>query len=176
LRATTDMIEAIATEFEGWLRRILAAASRARRCPAEWEAIRRTWVPGGHAAAAHVGDAAHPSAVREVLVALEAAYAARLPPEHPDESEAMWDFRHRTMLDFVRSETDAYIARVTPRPDVGSLFAQAAVRQAAQSRPPGPAEPSAAVRICTSCGAPRQSDTLYGNCAFCGTPFFPRST
>jgi hypothetical protein len=170
-----DVIEALATEFERWLSHILATAGAARQRPAEWEAIRRAWLLGALTPASYVGDAAHPSQVREVLVALHAAFTARLPPERAGESEAMWDFRHRRIADVVRDETDAYIARVTPKPNLGAIFAQAASRQRAQPEPPAPAGPSAAVRTCRSCGAPRQAESLYGACAFCGAPFFPGS-
>jgi hypothetical protein len=167
--------EDLATEFERWLDHILATAGAARQRPAEWDTIRKAWLPGGLAPASYVGDAAHPSQVREVLVALHAAFTARLPPERAGESEAMWDFRHRRIADVVRHETDAYIARVTPRPDLGAIFARAASSQRARPEPPGHAGPSAAVRTCRSCGAPRQTESLYGDCAFCGTPFFPGS-
>jgi hypothetical protein len=174
--------EAIADEFERWLSHLVAAACSARRHPDAWQSIRSAWLPGATAAASYLGEAAHPSQVREVLVALHAAYTARLPPEAPDESEAMRDFRRRRMADFVRAETDAYIARVTPRPDVRSLFAQAAARgqppaaTAARIRPRAVASdsaPSVTVRTCRLCGAAREADTVYGRCAFCGTAFFP---
>ena len=132
------MIEAIADEFERWLSHMIAVACSARRHPEAWQAIRRAWLPGAPAAASYLGEAAHPSEFREVLVALHAAYAARLPPEAPGESEAMWDFRRRRLPDFVRTETSAYIARVTPQPDIGSLFAQAAAA-ADRRQPPLPA-------------------------------------
>src|SRR5579863_3716656 len=119
------MIEAIADELERWLSHTVTVACSARRHPDAWQSIRGAWLPGTPAAAAYLGEAAHPSEFREVLVALHAAYAARLPPEAADESEAMRDFRRQRLADFVRTETSAYIARVTPRPDIGSLFAQA---------------------------------------------------
>jgi hypothetical protein len=177
------VIESIADEFERWLSHMLAVAYAARRRPDAWQAIRQAWLPGAPDAASYVGEAAHPSQVREVLVALHAAYAARLPPEDPGESEAMRDFRRHRMPDFVRDETRAYIARVTPQPDVGSLFAQAAARgrpQAATAArlPPravaSDSAPSVTVRTCRRCGASREADTVYGSCGFCGTEFFPR--
>jgi hypothetical protein len=177
------MIEAIADEFERWLSHIMAAARSARRQPEAWQAIRHAWLPGAHVAASYLGEAAHPAEVREVLVALHAAYAARLPPEAPGESEAMRDFRRRRMADFVRDETRAYIARVTPQPDVRSLFAQAIghgrPQAAAGARLPPRAVvsgsgPSVTVRVCRSCGAARETGTVYGHCAFCGTAFFPQ--
>ena len=176
------MIEAIADEVERWLSRIMTVAYSARRQPDNWQAIRHAWLPGAPASESYLGEAAHPSEVREVMVALHAAYAARLPPEAPGESEAMRDFRRRRMADFVRDETRAYIARVTPKPAVRSLFAQAAARvprQETMSTPRRPrAEasgiaPSVTVRGCRSCGAAREADTVYGCCAFCGTDFFP---
>ena len=176
------MIEAIADEFERWLSHMIAVACSARRHPDAWQSIRGAWLPRTPAAASYLGEAAHPSEFREVLVALHAACAARLPPEAPGESEAMRDFRRRRLPDFVRTETSAYIARVTPRSDIGSLFAQAAAR----SRPQTPAAarlppqavvsdsvPSVTVRTCRLCGAAREADTVYGCCAFCGTAFFP---
>ena len=166
------MTEAIVDEFERLLSHLVAVACSARRDPHAWQAIRHAWLPDA-AAASYLGDAAHPSEVREVLVALHAAYAARLPPEGPDESEAMRDFRRRRMDDFVRTETGAYIARVTPKPDVRSLFAQAAGRGRPSAASAGSA-PSVTVRTCRLCGAPREADTVYGSCAFCGTAFFPR--
>ena len=176
------MTEAIADELERWLSHLVAVACSARRHPDAWQSTRGAWLPGTPAAASYLGEAAHPSEFREVLVALHAAYAARLPPEADGESEAMWDFRRRRLPDFVRTETSAYIARVTPTPDIGSLFAQAAARgrpQAATAArlPPravvSDSVPSVTVRTCRLCGAAREADTVYGCCAFCGTAFFP---
>jgi hypothetical protein len=169
------VIEAVADEFERWLSHLLAVACSARRHPDEWRAIRRAWLPGAPdapASASYLGEAAHPSEVREVMVALRDAYAARLPPQGPGESEAMRDFRRHRLADFVRTETSAYIARVTPKPDIRSLFAQATARGGPQVAAAGFA-PSVTVRTCRSCGAPREADTVYGCCAFCGTAFFP---
>ena len=166
----------LATDFERWLSHILAVASVARQRPGEWAAIRRTWTPGVPVTGSHVGDAVHPSEVREVLLALRAAYESRLPPERPGEDDAMWQFRHRRIVDFVRDETEAYIARVTPRPAIGALFARAAAPTPLQSSSPVESGPSVNVRTCRWCGAPRQIESIYGNCAFCGTPFFPRSS
>jgi hypothetical protein len=177
------MIEAIADELERWLSHMVAVACSARRHPDAWQAIRHAWLPGAPATTSYLGEAAHPSEVRDVLVALHAAYAARLPPEAPGENEAMREFRRRRMADFVRTETRAYIARVTPQPDVRSLFAQAAARgrpqTAATARVPPRAAasdsaPSVTVRTCRSCGAAREAGTVYGRCAFCGTAFFPQ--
>ena len=177
------MIEAIADELERWLGHTVAVACSARRNPDAWQAIRRAWLPGAPATASYLGEAAHPSEVRDVLVALHAAYAARLPPEAPGESEALRDFRRQRLADFVRTETSAYIARVTPQPDVRSLFAQAAVggrpATSATARIPPRAvasgtAPSVTVRACRSCGAAREAATIYGHCAFCGTAFFPQ--
>jgi len=165
--------DALAIEFERWLSHILATAAAAGRHPAEWDGLRRAWIPEAPASAPHVGDAAHPSDVRQVLLALEAAFEARLPPEHPGESEAMWDFRRRRLVDFVRDETEAYIARVTPTMDLGSLFARAAAGLPARPDSPAGSGPSVAVLTCRSCGAPRQRESLYGRCGYCGTPFFP---
>jgi hypothetical protein len=176
------MTEAIADEFERWLSHLVAVGCSARRHPDAWQSIRGAWLPGTPAAASYLGEAAHPSEFREVLVALHAAYAARLPPESPGESEALRDFRRRRMPDFVRTETSAYIARVTPRPDIGSVFAQAAARSrpqtaAADRLPPravvSDSVPSVTVRTCRLCGAAREAHTVYGCCDFCGTAFFP---
>lgn len=166
------MSDAIPAEFERRLGHLVAVACSARRNPDAWQQIRHAWLPGAPVAASYLGEAAHPSEFREVLVAVQAAYAARLPPETHGESEAIRDFRRRRLSDLVRTETDAYIARVTPQQEVGSLFAQAAARSrrraaAASSRP------SVTVRTCRRCGAPREADTLYGHCGFCGTAFFP---
>jgi|SRR5579859_5046753 hypothetical protein len=183
------MTEAIADELERWLSHMVAVACSARRDPDAWQAIWHAWVPGAPATGSYLGEAAHPAEVREVLIALHAACAARLPPEDPGESEAMRDFRRQRMPDFVRTETDAYITRVTPEPDVRSLFAQAADRSRLQapaasrgrlqirSRPQAAAVgpgPSVTVLTCRRCGASREADTVYGNCAFCGTAFFPQ--
>jgi hypothetical protein len=167
------VIEAIADELERWLSHMVAVACSARRRPDAWQAIRHAWLPGTPATASYLGEAAHPSEVREVLVALHAAAAARLPPEARGESEAMRDFRRQRMADFVRTETRAYIARVTPKPDIGSLFAQAAARGHPQAAAAGSA-PSVTVRTCRLCGAPREAHTVYGSCGFCGTAFFPQ--
>jgi|SRR5579859_2113878 hypothetical protein len=179
------MSEAIAQELERWLSHTVAVACSARRDPDAWQAIRRAWLPGAPATVSYLGEAAHPSEVREVLVALHAACAARLPPEAPGESEAMWDFRHRRMPDFVRVQTSAYIARVTQKTDVKSLFAQAAGRVRPQAAPSGRlppravadgSAPSVSVRVCRSCGSAREADTVYGSCGFCGTAFFPEQS
>jgi hypothetical protein len=165
--------EAITGEFERWLGHVLAVAGSACQRPDAWQAIRSAWLPGAPGTVSYLGEAAHPSQVREVLVALHAAYAARLPPEAPGESEAMRDFRRRRLPDFVRDETSAYIARVTPKAEVSSVFARAV----AGSRPPVAASgsvPAVTVRTCRRCGAPREADTVYGSCAFCGTDFFPQ--
>jgi hypothetical protein len=166
------MTEAIADELERRLSHMLAVACSALRHPDAWQAIRHAWLPGAPVTASYLGEAAHPAEVRELLVALHTAYAARLPPEAPGESEAMRDFRRHRMADFVRAETQAYIARVTPKPDVRSLFAQAAGRGRPQAAAAGSA-PSVTVATCRRCGAPREADTAYGRCAFCGTAFFP---
>ena len=166
------MSEAIADELERRLSHLIAVACTARQHPDAWQAIRQAWLPGPPAAATYLGQAAHPAQVREVLVALHAAYAARLPPETSGESEAMRDFRRQRMADLVRDETDAYIARVTPKPDVRSLFARAAPGGRPQLA--ARAAPSVTVRLCRRCGAPREADTVYGHCGFCGTAFFPQ--
>jgi hypothetical protein len=83
----------------------------------------------------------------------------------------MRDFRRQRLADFVHTETDAYIARVTPQPDVRSLFAQAA--GPGRPRVAAATAPSVTVRACGRCGAAREADTVYGSCAFCGMPFFP---
>jgi hypothetical protein len=166
------MSEAIADDLERRLSHLLAAACSALRQPEEWRAVRHAWLPGAPVTTAHLGEAAHPAEVREVLVALHAAYAARLPPEAPGESEAMRDFRRRRLADFVRAETESYIARVTPRPDVRSLFDQAASRGRPAPAAEGGAAPSVTAGGCRRCGAPRQTGTVYGRCAFCGTDFF----
>ena len=176
------MIEAIADEFERWLGHTVAVACAARRHPDAWQAVRDAWLPGA-SAGSYLGEAAHPAEFREVLVALHAAYAARLPPEAPGESEAMRDFRRQRLADFVRTETSAYIARVTPQPDVRSLFARASgggrpATSATARIPPravaSDTAPSVTVRACRSCGAAREAATIYGHCAFCGTAFFPQ--
>jgi hypothetical protein len=162
--------EVLADELERCLSHMMAVACSALWYPDAWQAIRHAWLPGAPAAASYLGEAAHPSEFREVMVALHAAYTARLPPEAPGESEAMRDFRRRRMADFIRTETDAYIARVTPKPDVRSLFAQAGRRPLPVA---AGSAPSVTVRACHRCGASREADTVYGRCAFCGTAFFP---
>jgi hypothetical protein len=162
------------TELEEWLSHILAAARAARTRPEAWAAVRATWVPGAPGTGTYSGDAAHPADLREVLLAVQAEYAARLPPS-PDEDEAMWEFRHRRLVDFVRDELDRYIEQVAPRPSVGAVFAQAAAQsaQSAAHREPPRSGPAVSVRTCRNCGAPRQMESLYGTCRFCGAPFFP---
>jgi hypothetical protein len=177
------VIEAIADELERCLSHLATAACSARRHPDAWQAIRQAWLPGATAAPSYLDEAAHPAEFREVLVALHAAYAARLPPEDRGESEAMRDFRRQRMADLVRTETGAYITRVTPEPEIRSLFAQAAARHgpqaavAARRRPQVVADgsvPSVTVHTCHRCGAAREEATVYGYCAFCGTAFFPQ--
>lgn len=166
------MIDTLPGEFERWLGHLLEVARTARQRPDAWREVRHAWLPGAPAGGSYLGEGAHPAEVREVMIALRAAFAARLPPPVSGESEAVRDFRRHRLADFVRTETSAYIAQVTPKPDIQSLFAQASAR----GRPQVPAAglgPSVSVRTCRSCGAPREIDTVYGCCAFCGTAFFP---
>lgn len=124
--------------------------------------------------------AANPAQVRKVLLGVQAAYEQRLHDiEHmvrayrpADEVvDAIWEFRHRRLDRFVAEEVAAYIKVVAPRPSVGSVFAKAAKR--APNKPPT-AMPTSSSQLyrCKTCSAPRLRDHLYGNCVYCGHPFF----
>jgi hypothetical protein len=168
---------ALRSEFERVLAEILATARAAGRRQAEWGAIRSAWTPGAGTVPL-AGGAAHPSEVREVLLAVQRVFAARADePAHAasDPDDDLWELRHRRLPAFVREELDRYVADVAPRPSIADVFGRAARQAQLEGAPPAAADPSVRVITCTRCGAPRQTDNLYGECAHCGAPFFPRS-
>lgn len=121
----------------------------------------------------------NPAKVRELLFALQRQYEAglqaferTLSPRARDElDDAIWTFRHRRLATLVTDEVAAYIKLAAPRPAVGSAFAKAVATPRAQ--PPEPStEQQRELHRCKTCGAPRQADGLYGNCVYCGRPFF----
>jgi hypothetical protein len=87
--------------------------------------------------------------------------------ERPDvAADDDWDFVHRRLPDFVRDETDAYIESVQQPIDIGTLFA---ATKAGTQREVGT---RTSIMFCRVCGAPRQRESEYGTCAYCGTHFF----
>jgi hypothetical protein len=162
-------------QFERHLSAILTAARAAKRAPADWQAVRQQWTPGAPVTGNYVGDAAHPAEVREVLIALATAAEQQvaLVGGNADDDET-WEFLHRRLPDFVRDESNAYIESVRPSLSLGSVFQQAAQRQGKSSGLPGQAmEPKAMAMKCKRCGAPRERESEYSNCAYCGEAFFP---
>lgn len=127
------------------------------------------------------GTGANPAEVRTVLIGVKSAYDRRLRVveraskqcEIPEElDDAIWNFRHRRLDSFVNDELAGYIKIVTPRPTVAGAFARAA-NQARTAAPLVPlAAPSVQLHRCATCAAPRLGDGLYGNCLYCGHPFF----
>ncbi len=118
----------------------------------------------------------NPAKVRERLFALQRQYEAGLqafertlsPAERDEVDDAIWTFRHRRLASLVTDELAAYIKLAAPRPSVASAFAKTP-RPAAE---PISAEAQVELHRCKTCGAPRQADGLYGNCLYCGRPFF----
>jgi hypothetical protein len=172
-------------ELDAVLAEILGVAScAATTTGAAWLAIVEATTGQPPAGLPAAGAGANPAEVRTVLIAMKAAYERRLVPveraskqcEISDELEdAIWDFRRRRLDQFVNDEVAGYIKRVTPRPSVASAFAKAAsaanLTKASAVAPPL-AAPSVELHRCKTCAAPRLSDGLYGNCLYCGQPFF----
>lgn len=180
------MFPNVATDFDR-LRRELddclaevldVASSAATTSNAPWAVIVEAMTgrpPGGLPPA---GDGANPAEVRGVLAAIQTLYDRRLQlveralgqHEIVDGLEdAIWTFRHRRLEGVVRDELAAYIKTVTPRPSIGAVFARAGARTP-MVRPTAVAR--AQLHRCTTCGAPRLGERLYGNCVYCGHPFF----
>ena len=169
-------------ELASCLGEVLGMAScAATTTGAAWLAIVEATTGQGRSGLPAAGTGANPAEVRTVLQAVKLLYEQRLRVveraskqcEIPEELEdAIWNFRHRRLDSFVNDELGAYIKLVTPRPSVGGVFAKAANQARATAAPPVSAAPTAQLHRCKTCGAPRLGDGLYGNCLYCGHPFF----
>jgi 3-hydroxyisobutyrate dehydrogenase-like beta-hydroxyacid dehydrogenase len=119
----------------------------------------------------------NPAKVREVLLAIQARFFARLriveehlsPAERDEASDAIWTFRHRRLDGFVADELAAYIKLAAPPPSLASVFGKA---HATMSTEPLDVDARAELHRCKTCGAPRPADGLYGNCLYCGRALF----
>jgi hypothetical protein len=164
-------------DFDGCLAEVLGVARAAATTGgAAWRAIVEATTGAPPAGLPPAGEAANPAEVRDVLLALQALYERRLDVVERaltgDVADEAWTFRHRRLDRFVPEELAAYIEAVTPRPSVGSVFARAARKARGSSPPPAQAPPSVQLHRCRTCGAPRLRDGLYGDCLYCGHPFF----
>lgn len=161
--------------FEGCLARGLELARRAGEDQAGWATWFRGWTSREPTALTSSGLAAHPSELREALLAIQRGYRAELaalaPPADPD--DPLWDFYHHRLDDFVSQELARYTKAVARKPGLGSVFAAAAQRQQQARGGAAAREERQYTLRCQACGAPRQQDNLYDACAYCGTPFFP---
>jgi hypothetical protein len=127
----------------------------------------------------HLARAAgtNPAKVREVLLAVQARFQAKLriveqhlsPADIDEASDAIWTFRHRRLDGFVADELAAYIQLVAPPPSIASVFGNA---RAAMTAEPADVDARAELHRCRTCGAPRPADGLYGNCLYCGRALF----
>ena len=174
--------ERLRRELDECLAEVLEVArSAASTTGAPWRVIVEAMTgrpPGGLPPA---GAGANPAEVGSVLAAVQGLYDRRLQlveraldqHEIADGLEdAIWTFRHRRLDGLVRDELAAYIKSVNPRPSIGAVFARAANQ--VRSTPALVPTPVARVQLhrCTTCGAPRLGARLYGNCLYCGHPFF----
>lgn len=119
----------------------------------------------------------NPASVREVLLAVQARYQARLriveehlsPAERDEASDAIWTFRYRRLDSFAADALAAYIKLAAPPPSIASVFGKA---RATMSTEAADTESRAELHRCKTCGAPRPADGLYGNCLYCGRALF----
>jgi hypothetical protein len=162
------------SQLDACIAEVLAVArTAASTSRAEWAAITEAMIgqPPGELPAAGAG--ANPAEVREVLLAVEARYERRLAAlerARQDDDDAIWEFRHRRLDRIVAEELVRYIEAVAPRPSVASAFARAA-----RPKPIAAAPARVQIHRCKTCGAPRLSAGLYGDCVYCGQPFFTGS-
>ena len=156
---------------------MLLARSAATTTGAEWRALVEG-LTGMEVALPPTRDGANPAEVRAVLIAVHALYERRLASvEHvilrgasEELSDAVWTFRHRRLASLVADELAAYIKIAAPRPSISSVFATAANRVSV-SAPPR-VQSQLQMHRCSTCGAPRQADGLYGKCLYCGSALF----
>ena len=175
---TAAELLALQRELDACLAEVMRLArSAASTTSAEWRALVEG-LTGIVVALPPTRDGANPAEVRAVLIAVQALYEARLRMLERDssreltdaESDAIWTFRHRRLAALVADELAAYIKIAAPRPSIASAFAAAArpttigVAVQVASR--------AQLHRCPSCGAPRHTDGLYGNCLYCGRALF----
>ncbi len=155
----------------------LAATTRS----AAWRAIVEAMTGQSPALLPPAGNAANPAEVRHVLLGVQAVYERRLRGlEHAIKNhagaepieDAVWTFRHRRLDRLVADELAAYIKLVTPRPSVADVFARAANVSRPRSEVAVTTPSSAQLHRCKTCAAPRLRADLYGNCVYCGHPFF----
>jgi hypothetical protein len=146
-----------------------------------WGAIVQAMTGEPTAGLPPAGEAANPAEVRSVLLAVCRRYEQRLVPieraikahDVGDELEdAVWNFRHRRLDRLVNEEVETYIKTVTPKPSVASVFAKAANVARASAPVALATNARAQLHRCVTCGAPRLGESLYGNCLYCGHPFF----
>lgn len=161
----------LAEELESRLRAVLEAAPGARQSPT-WAALRGEWLGAGEPVLSASG-AVHASDMRDIFIAMHAAFAARLHRliEEHGEIDEDWEFQSRRLPEFVRDESEKYIKSQRKAPSLGGVFARAAARTKVAD---GKVSAGVDMRKCRSCGAPRDVSTVYGDCSFCNKPFFPK--
>jgi hypothetical protein len=153
------------------------ARSAATTTGAEWRVLVEG-LTGDREPLPPTATGANPAEVRAVLLAVQTLYETRLSAverrvlrDASDEvSDAIWTFRHRRLASLVTDELAAYIKIAAPRPSISSLFANAA--RTASTSGPARVESQLQLHRCTTCGAPRRADGLYGKCLYCGRALF----
>lgn len=171
-------LDTLRGQLDACLAEVLAVArSAAGASRAEWAAITEALTGQPPAGLPPAGAGANPAEVREVLLAVEAQYERRLAlleQRQRDDDDAIWEFRHRRLDRIVAEELPRYVEAVAPRPSVSGVFARAA-GQAAKAAAPALAAAKVQMHRCRTCGAPRLGSGLYGDCLYCGHPFFTGS-
>jgi len=169
---------ALERELDACLAEVMRLArSAATATRDEWRALVES-LTGSRVALPAASDGANPAEVRAVLLAVQALYEKRLSSlervvlrDASDEvSDAVWTFRNRRLASLVADELAAYIKIAAPRPSITSLFANAT--RSVSVSVPAPIEAQVQIHRCTTCGAPRRADGLYGNCLYCGRALF----
>lgn len=168
-------------ELDAVLAEVLGVARTAATTTSAWSAILEAMTGQRSGGLPPAGESANPAEVRSVLLAVCRRYEQRLEiverairaHEVGDAIEdAVWAFRHRRLARLVSEEVEAYIKVVTPKPSVASVFARAANAGRASAPVALAANPRVQLHRCVTCGAPRLGKGLYGNCLYCGHPFF----
>ena len=168
-------------EFDECLGGIRAAAKAAKEHPEQWAKAVNEWTNAAPEGFDSSGKSGHPSDMRKVLLAVQTTYVEKFAPfegrtfDDDEFEDQLWDVIHRRLPDLARDELQAYMKSIKPPVSIGGLFAKSAVKQKstnAQTTVKG--QESSDMMTCQTCGAPREKDTLYGDCAFCGTAFFSK--